>query len=123
MAGDHPRPAPRRHGAHPADRRRHQPRAVRILPRPPPGPTPTAGEIRAACTGLDIVTLAEATCRLEFHDIAAVVHFLRKVIWTVPDFTVEKYRPRLKAMHDHITTHGSFISHSRRVLVEARKPG
>ncbi|GAA4421278.1 class I SAM-dependent methyltransferase [Actinokineospora soli] len=90
---------------------------------PLPDPPPTAGEIRAACTGLDIVTLAEATCRLEFHDIAAVVHFLRKVIWTVPDFTVEKYRPRLKAMHDHITTHGSFISHSRRVLVEARKPG
>ena len=88
-----------------------------------PLPEPARPDYRRSLRGLDVITLAEARCRVEFFDVAAVVHFLRKVIWTVPDFTVARYRDRLKDMHDHITTHGSFLSHSRRVLVEARKPG
>ncbi|MGW5055135.1 hypothetical protein [Actinokineospora sp. NPDC004072] len=71
---------------------------------------------------MEILTLRPATLRVEFFDVAAVIYFLRKVIWTVPDFTVPRYHARLRAMHDHITTTGSFTSHSRRVLVEARKP-
>lgn len=85
---------------------------------PLPAPRPARG---LHLPGLDIHTLAEATCRVEFFDVAAVVHFLRKVVWTVPDFSVDRYRSRLADMHDHITTHGSFLSHSRRVLLEARK--
>jgi hypothetical protein len=34
---------------------------------------------------------------MEFFHVGALVYFLRKVIWFVPDFTVEKYRDRLKA--------------------------
>jgi hypothetical protein len=59
---------------------------------------------------------------VEFYDVGAVVHFLRKVLWTVPGFTVEGYRDRLAAMHEHIGRHGSFTCHSRRFLIEARKP-
>jgi hypothetical protein len=50
------------------------------------------------------------------------VHFLRKVIWTVPDFSVDRYRDRLAAMHRRITEEGPFVSHSRRFLIEARRP-
>ena len=32
--------------------------------------------------------------RAEFFDIGAVIYFLRKVVWTVPDFTVDRYRER-----------------------------
>lgn len=81
------------------------------------------GRLRARVTdaGLDVVDLRDARTRVEFFDLAAVVHFLRKVLWTVPDFAVDRYRDRLRALYDHIAEHGSFVCHSRRALVEARK--
>ena len=57
----------------------------------------------AAGHGLDVVDLREESLRVEFHDIGAVVYFLRKVIWTVPDFTVERYRDRLAALPSAVT--------------------
>jgi hypothetical protein len=60
--------------------------------------------------------------RAEFFDIGAVIYFLRKVIWTVPDFTIERYHERLRAMHEQIEASGRFVAHSTRLLVEARKP-
>ena len=71
--------------------------------------------------GLEVLDLREETPLLEFFDVAAVIVFLRKVIWTVPGFTVEKYRERLLAMHEHIEREGSFVSRGGRALVEARK--
>ena len=44
--------------------------------------------------------------RVEFFDVGAVVYFLRKVIWTVPDFDVDRYRDRLRALHDRIQADG-----------------
>ena len=49
----------------------------------------------AEAADLDVVDLRRATLRAEFHDIGAVVWFLRKVIWTVPDFNIDRYRPQL----------------------------
>jgi hypothetical protein len=60
--------------------------------------------------------------RAEFFDVGAVIYFLRKVIWTVPDFTVERYRERLREMHERIESDGPFVAYSTRLLVEARKP-
>ena len=60
---------------------------------------------------------------MEFRDIGAVVHFLRKVIWMVPGFTVEQYADRLRCLHERIETEGAFVAHSTRFLIEARKPG
>lgn len=77
---------------------------------------------QVAGVGLELVRLRDTLTRVEFFDLAAVVHFLRKVLWTVPDFTVERYHDRLRALHAHIAEHGSFVCHSRRTLVEARKP-
>jgi hypothetical protein len=59
---------------------------------------------------------------MEFFDVAAVIVFLRKVIWIVPGFTVDRYRDRLLAMHQRIETHGPFVAHSQRFLIEAHKP-
>jgi hypothetical protein len=58
---------------------------------------------------------------MEFHDIGAVVHFLRKVIWLVPGFTVQAYEPRLRALHERMTADGPFVAHSTRHLLEARE--
>lgn len=73
--------------------------------------------------GLDVVDLRTAALRTEFHDIGAVVYFLRKVIWMVPGFTVERYRDRLAALHRRIETEGPFVATTTRFLIEAVKPG
>ena len=62
------------------------------------------------------------TLRTVFYDIAAVVYFLRKVLWVVPGFTVEGYRDQLLAVHRRIEADGSFTSSAPRFLIEATKP-
>ncbi len=76
----------------------------------------------AEAAGLDVVDLRAERLRMEFHDIGAVVHFLRKVVWMVPGFTVEEYEPQLRALHERIRAEGPFVAHSTRHLFEARKP-
>jgi hypothetical protein len=71
---------------------------------------------------LEVLDLREATLRLEFFDVAAVVVYLRKVIWIVPDFTVERYHDRLAAMHELIRREGSFVATTARYLIECRRP-
>ncbi|MFF4209987.1 class I SAM-dependent methyltransferase [Streptomyces sp. NPDC001796] len=87
------------------------------------GRDPLRARAEAEAAGLDVVDLREARLRMEFHDIGAVVHFLRKVIWMVPDFTVERYEDRLRSLHERIVAEGPFVAYSTRFLIEARKPG
>lgn len=75
----------------------------------------------AQAAGLEVVDLRYEELRTEFHDIGAIVYFLRKVIWMVPGFTVEQHRSRLEEMHERIEHDGSFTAHSTRFLIEARK--
>ncbi|MBW4700751.1 MULTISPECIES: class I SAM-dependent methyltransferase [unclassified Micromonospora] len=92
-------------------------------PLPPPATRHTAQAVAAArAAGLDVVRLERAVLRVEFHDVGAVVWFLRKVVWTVPDFDVERYRPQLERLHARIRADGVFVAHSRRFLIEADKP-
>jgi SAM-dependent methyltransferase len=86
------------------------------------GRSPQVAVTAAALAGLEVVDLREQALRVEFFDVAAVVHFLRKVLWTVPGFTVAEYAEPLARMHEHIQATGSFISHAQRFLIEARKP-
>ncbi|XUL90746.1 class I SAM-dependent methyltransferase [Streptomyces galilaeus] len=76
----------------------------------------------AEAAGLEVVGLRAERLRMEFYDIAAVVHFLRKVIWMVPDFTVEAYEPQLRSLHEQIEATGPFVTHSTRHLFDVRKP-
>lgn len=85
-----------------------------------PSRSPMVTVAAAEAAGLEVVGLRQAALRMEFFDIAAVVHFLRKVIWTVPGFTVEAYRDRLAVLHDFIERHGPFVAYSQRFLIEAR---
>jgi SAM-dependent methyltransferase len=87
-----------------------------------PSRRPQVAVAEATQAGLDVVDLREQALRVEFFDVAAVVHFLRKVIWTVPGFTVAGYRERLQRMHEHIRANGAFVCHSQRFLIEVRKP-
>ncbi|MGW1010222.1 class I SAM-dependent methyltransferase [Streptomyces termitum] len=95
------------------------------------GPQPAARRKRhpddetaaAKEAGLEVVDVRTERLRMEFFDVGAVVYFLRKVIWTVPGFTVEAHRDRLRDLHRRIETEVPFVAHSSRTLIEARKPG
>jgi len=91
------------------------------LPHPPGNGTERAlRELTAV--GLVAEDVRHESLEVRFDDIAAVVVFLRKVVWTVPDFSVQRYRARLADLHEQIQRAGPFVSHSQRVLVEAVKP-
>ncbi len=94
-------------GPQPASERRHSDRA----------------RSAAEAAGLEVLDVRTCTLRVEFFDVAAVVHFLRKVLWTVPGFTPEAYRSALRRMHEQIERDGRFVSHATRFLIEARRPG
>ena len=91
------------------------------LPRGPHVRDP-ARESAAACrAGLELVDLRTARCRMEFFDVSAVVYVLRKCVWWVPDFSVERYRATLQRLDEDIRAHGPFVAHSTRTLIEARR--
>lgn len=76
----------------------------------------------ATGAGLDVVDLRYEETKIEFFDVGAVVYLLRKVIWLVPGFTVDAYRPQLESLHERIAAEGPFVAHSTRFLIEAHKP-
>ncbi|MEO3887172.1 class I SAM-dependent methyltransferase [Nonomuraea sp. B5E05] len=82
---------------------------------------PEQARREAESAGLEVVDLRSERLRMEFRDIGAVVYFLRKVIWIVPGFSVERHQERLRALHDRIEREGPFVAHSARFLIEARK--
>jgi SAM-dependent methyltransferase len=96
-----------------------------FLGRQPEGRTerhPDAERAGATAAGLEVVEMRCARLRMEFFDVGAIIYFLRKVVWTVPGFTVARYGDRLREVHDDIQRQGPFIAHSTRTLVEARRP-
>ncbi len=72
--------------------------------------------------GLELTVAGDEWLRVVFLDVGAVAYFLRKVPWTVPDFSVWRYRHRLWAMHEQIEREGEFRAHSHRFLIEACRP-
>ncbi len=90
----------------------------------PPGSArdPELARIHAQAAGLCVDDLRVERLRTVFNDVGAVVYFLRLVIWIVPGFTVERYRVRLRALHDQILRDGPFVAHASRFLIEATKP-
>jgi SAM-dependent methyltransferase len=88
-----------------------------------PARSPRAAVAEAQAAGLIVAELREQALRVEFYDVGAVVHFLRKVLWTVPGFTAAGYAGQLARMHERIHSRGPFVSHAQRFLIEVRKPG
>jgi len=83
---------------------------------------PDKARAAAEAAGLEVVDLRLESLRTEFFDVGAVVYFLRKVVWMVPGFTVERYRGEIRALHDQIQSEGPFVAYASRFLIEARKP-
>lgn len=84
---------------------------------PDNGRDPSTAVAAAEAAGLTVVDVRAESLKAEFFDIAAVIVYLRKVVWLVPDFSVEKYRDLLERMHASMP----FVSHTERFLIEVRK--
>jgi hypothetical protein len=82
---------------------------------------PLAETARAEQAGLFITNLQTARCRMEFFDIGTVVWILRKCVWWVPDFSVERYRDKLLQLDGQMRNEGPFVAHSTRHLIEAHR--
>jgi SAM-dependent methyltransferase len=72
--------------------------------------------------GLVVTDLRTTRSRMEFYDVGAVVWILRKCVWWVPDFTVDKYLDKLVDLDAQMRNGQPFVAHSARHLIEARRP-
>ncbi|WP_145339698.1 class I SAM-dependent methyltransferase [Pantoea sp. PSNIH1] len=75
----------------------------------------------AEMAGLKVIDLRTARCRMTFFDISAVVWILRKCVWWVPGFSVEKYYKELQAMDQKMRLGQPFVAYSTRHLIEAKR--
>jgi hypothetical protein len=82
---------------------------------------PEAAVAAAERAGLVVTMVQDERPRTEFYDVGAVVYFLRLVVWIVPDFSVVRYRDRLRTLHEQIVRDGVFATTASRFLIEAVK--
>jgi SAM-dependent methyltransferase len=52
--------------------------------------------------GLTVQQAVRGEERTQFHDVAAVIYYLRVVGWAVPEFSLDAHLARLRAAHDNI---------------------
>lgn len=79
-------------------------------------------EIEAAeRAGLVVEELQRARCRMQFHDVGAIVWILRKCVWWVPDFSVQKYQHHLVKLDAQMRHGEPFVAYSTRHLIDARR--
>lgn len=71
--------------------------------------------------GFQILEHYEEFPEARFTDIGAVVYYLKAIPWQIPDFTVERYRDRLLAIHRHIQQTGALRVKEHRFYIEAKK--
>jgi SAM-dependent methyltransferase len=72
--------------------------------------------------GLVIEEAARASQRIRFHDIAAVVFYLKAVSWSIPGYSLEIYRDRLRALYEDASA-WPVVTSGHRFLLVASKPG
>jgi SAM-dependent methyltransferase len=72
--------------------------------------------------GLVIEEAARADERTYFDDIAAVVYYLKAVSWSIPGYSLERHRSRLRALHQD-TSAWPVMTTGHRFLLVASKPG
>ncbi|MFC0675358.1 methyltransferase domain-containing protein [Brachybacterium hainanense] len=86
------------------------------------GRDPQAEAARAEAAGLVVDEIRTATCRIEYHDVGAIVWILRKCPWWVPGFTAGEHLPRLRELDARLRVGEPFVDASTRHLVRAHRP-
>ena len=83
--------------------------------------THASDELRAV--GFELLHQREAFPFTRFYDVGAIAYYLKAVPWQIPDFSVERYRDQLRALHDRLVAEGYVDIRNHRFLLIARKPG
>jgi SAM-dependent methyltransferase len=91
------------------------------LPQSRSGRDPQREAAQAQDAGLSVTSLQTARCRIEFFDVGAVVWILRKCVWWIPDFSVDRYRDELLQLDEQLRRGRPFVAHSTRHLIEAQR--
>jgi len=72
--------------------------------------------------GLVIEEAARADERVYFDDIAAVVYYLKAVSWSIPGYSLDTHRDRLRVLHANASA-WPIMARGHRFLLVASKPG
>jgi SAM-dependent methyltransferase len=72
--------------------------------------------------GLAVQAAVRSEESQEFHDVGAVVYYLRAVSWAIPEFSLDAYLTQLRAAHEAAEIWPARIR-QRRFLLIATKPG
>jgi SAM-dependent methyltransferase len=91
-----------------------------VFGRRPPAPYDCVPDIVSA--GLTVDDARTETIVAHFHDIGAVVYYLSKVPWHVPDFDTVRHDRELRGLDERIAADGGIAVTLHRTLVMARKP-
>ena len=70
---------------------------------------------------LSIETAEEWLGKLTFHDVGAVVYYLRAVPWLVEGFSVDTHTSDLIRLQGRLEDEGELVFEARKMLIEARK--
>jgi SAM-dependent methyltransferase len=76
---------------------------------------------QVADAGLTVLEAARGEQRHEFHDVAAVVYYLRVVSWAIPQYRLDAYASRLRSAHE-TSAMWPVLVRQRRFLLIAGKP-
>jgi SAM-dependent methyltransferase len=77
-------------------------------------------QLRAA--GFEVLDAREEFTSARFHDVGAIVYFLKAAPWQAPDFDVAKFRRRLAELHARIEKDGPITVRGHHFLIEAKRP-
>lgn len=91
------------------------------LPEQRKGRDPQTEMADAEAAGLRVVDLRTARCRMEFHDVGAVVWILRKCVWWVPGFSASAFLGPLRQLDERMRAGEPFVAHSTRHLIDAAR--
>ena len=88
-----------------------------------PGATPDTYVSRLEAAGLEIRTVETWQGKLTFHDVGAIVYYLKAVSWLVPGFSVATHTDDLLRLHACLEREGPLDFEARKFLIEAIKRG
>ena len=86
-----------------------------------PDATPEYYLPRLEAAGLSVETAEEWLGKLTFHDIGAVVYYLKAVPWLVPGFSVDTHTDNLMRLQERLQREGELVFEARKFLIQARK--
>jgi ubiquinone/menaquinone biosynthesis C-methylase UbiE len=86
-----------------------------------PDATPDYYLPRLEAAGLSIETAEEWLGKLTFHDVGAVVYYLKAVPWLVEGFSVDTHTDDLIRLQRRLEDEGELVFEARKHLIEVRK--